>query len=144
MLHEIKFQYTIDEVENLIKKHEAFEKAATAQEERFAALERLTTVSINKKLDFKKISIFVLLFQFELKEIKRRQEEDERRHHEDISRVSATSQDRPDAGERSGDAGSAKSSRFKKYELKRLLHETGNFQRFCDKSLTSLTKRGFA
>ena len=37
-------QYTIDEVENLIKKHEAFEKAAAAQEERFAALERLTTV----------------------------------------------------------------------------------------------------
>ena len=32
-------------MENLIKKHEAFEKAAAAQEERFAALERLTTVS---------------------------------------------------------------------------------------------------
>jgi len=28
----------------LIKKHEAFEKSAAAQEERFAALERLTTV----------------------------------------------------------------------------------------------------
>ena len=40
-------QYTIDEVENLIKKHEAFEKAAAAQEERFAALERLTTVREN-------------------------------------------------------------------------------------------------
>lgn len=37
-------QNTIDEVENLIKKHEAFEKSAAAQEERFAALERLTTV----------------------------------------------------------------------------------------------------
>jgi spectrin beta len=35
-------------VENLIKKHEAFEKAAAAQEERFAALERLTTVSAKK------------------------------------------------------------------------------------------------
>lgn len=35
---------TIDQVENLIKKHEAFEKSATAQEERFSALERLTTV----------------------------------------------------------------------------------------------------
>jgi hypothetical protein len=33
-------------VENLIKKHEAFEKAASAQEERFAALERLTTVRV--------------------------------------------------------------------------------------------------
>ena len=40
-----EFGHTIDEVENLIKKHEAFEKAAAAQEERFAALERLTTVS---------------------------------------------------------------------------------------------------
>ncbi|KAL5276086.1 SPTBN1 family protein [Megaselia abdita] len=45
---------TIDEVENLIKKHEAFEKSAAAQEERFSALERLTT--------------------FELKEMKRREE----------------------------------------------------------------------
>lgn len=36
---------TIDDVENLIKKHEAFEKSAAAQEERFSALERLTTVS---------------------------------------------------------------------------------------------------
>ena len=39
-----EYGHTIDEVENLIKKHEAFEKAAAAQEERFAALERLTTV----------------------------------------------------------------------------------------------------
>lgn len=37
---------TIDQVENLIKKHEAFEKSAIAQEERFCALERLTTVSL--------------------------------------------------------------------------------------------------
>ena len=40
-------QHTIDEVENLIKRHEAFEKAAAAQEERFIALERLTTVNIS-------------------------------------------------------------------------------------------------
>lgn len=40
--------HTIDEVENLIKKHEAFEKSAAAQEERFSALERLTTVKIQK------------------------------------------------------------------------------------------------
>merc|ERR1712241_830041 len=51
-----EFGHSIDEVENLIKKHEAFEKAAAAQEERFAALERLTT--------------------FELKDMKRRQDED--------------------------------------------------------------------
>lgn len=42
--------HTIDEVENLIKKHEAFEKSAAAQEERFIALRRLTTVSETTKL----------------------------------------------------------------------------------------------
>lgn len=36
----------LDAVENLIKRHEAFEKAASAQEDRFLALERLTTVSV--------------------------------------------------------------------------------------------------
>merc|ERR1719385_515344 len=51
-----EFGQSIDEVENLIKKQEAFEKAAAAQEERFAALERLTT--------------------FELKDMKTRQDED--------------------------------------------------------------------
>lgn len=40
--------HTIDEVENLIKKHEAFEKSAAAQEERFSALERLTTVRLGR------------------------------------------------------------------------------------------------
>merc|ERR1719351_257983 len=78
--------YTIDEVENLIKKHEAFEKAAAAQEERFAALERLTT--------------------FELKEIKRRQEEEERLLHREHARPL----DRPDAGaEPRSETGSIKS-----------------------------------
>ena len=54
--------HTIDEVENLIKKHEAFEKSAAAQEERFSALERLTTVrSLNKTcIDHIIISIFNL------------------------------------------------------------------------------------
>merc|ERR1712106_748050 len=62
---------TIDEVENLIKKHEAFEKACAAQEERFAALERLTT--------------------YELKELKRKQEEEEeeRLRQEEAARVAA-------------------------------------------------------
>merc|ERR1719461_797380 len=77
---------TIDEVENLIKKHEAFEKAAAAQEERFAALERLTT--------------------FELKDMKRRQDEDEQRRREEISRHSAGA-DKTD-GEKS-EAGSIRS-----------------------------------
>jgi len=35
---------SVDEVEKLIKRHEAFEKSAATWEERFAALERLTTV----------------------------------------------------------------------------------------------------
>lgn len=38
--------HTIDEVDQLIKKHESFEKSAAAQEERFTALERLTTVRL--------------------------------------------------------------------------------------------------
>ncbi|XP_051815517.1 spectrin beta chain, non-erythrocytic 1 isoform X1 [Acanthochromis polyacanthus] len=49
----------VDEVEKLIKRHEAFEKSAATWEERFAALERLTTM--------------------ELLEVRRRQEEEERR-----------------------------------------------------------------
>ena len=44
-------------MENLIKKHEAFEKAAAAQEERFAALERLTTVRLSFLLSYIKIYI---------------------------------------------------------------------------------------
>ncbi|KAJ8687026.1 hypothetical protein QAD02_022820, partial [Eretmocerus hayati] len=60
--------HTIDDVENLIKKHEAFEKSAAAQEERFSALQRLTT--------------------FELRELKRREqekEEEERRKQEEAA-----------------------------------------------------------
>uniref|UniRef100_A0A8C2KHH4 Spectrin beta chain n=1 Tax=Cyprinus carpio TaxID=7962 RepID=A0A8C2KHH4_CYPCA len=48
-----------DEVEKLIKRHEAFEKSAATWEERFSALERLTTL--------------------ELLEVRRQQEEEERR-----------------------------------------------------------------
>lgn len=70
--------HTIDEVENLIKKHEAFEKSAAAQEERFSALERLTTVSLlSYEFFFFFYNIFIYLkqfLQFELKEMKRRQE----------------------------------------------------------------------
>ena len=45
-------------MENLIKKHEAFEKAAAAQEERFAALERLTTVRYFFFTFFQTVKIF--------------------------------------------------------------------------------------
>uniref|UniRef100_A0AAX7UGW5 Spectrin beta chain n=1 Tax=Astatotilapia calliptera TaxID=8154 RepID=A0AAX7UGW5_ASTCA len=50
---------SVDEVEKLIKRHEAFEKSAATWEERFAALERLTTM--------------------ELLEVRRRQEEEEKK-----------------------------------------------------------------
>ncbi|KAK5602793.1 Spectrin beta chain, non-erythrocytic 1, partial [Crenichthys baileyi] len=50
---------SVDQVEKLIKRHEAFEKSAATWEERFAALERLTTM--------------------ELLEVRRRQEEEERK-----------------------------------------------------------------
>lgn len=52
--------HTIDEVENLIKKHEAFEKSAAAQEERFSALERLTTVS--PALTCLNLYLFLIIF----------------------------------------------------------------------------------
>jgi len=78
---------SIDEVENLIKKHEAFEKAAATQEERFAALERLTT--------------------FELKELNRRQEEEaEKRRQESIQAAQvAAAQSSPATGHGTGERG---------------------------------------
>merc|ERR1712008_186490 len=94
------------EVENLIKKHEAFEKAAAAQEERFAALERLTT--------------------FELKELKRKQDEEELRRREEASRHSVGT-DKTD-GERS-ETQSIKSGERDGDELERMLvrkHEWEN------------------
>ncbi|KAM9317060.1 spectrin beta chain, non-erythrocytic 1 [Gastrophryne carolinensis] len=51
--------YSVDEVEKLIKRHEAFEKSAATWDERFSALERLTTL--------------------ELLEVRRLQEEEERK-----------------------------------------------------------------
>merc|ERR1719189_2597711 len=80
-----EFGHTIDEVENLIKKHEAFEKAAAAQEERFAALERLTT--------------------FELKDMKRRQDEDMMRQQDLIEKQKEQARrgkDQPDTWSESG------------------------------------------
>lgn len=41
---------SVDEVEKLIKRHEAFEKSAATWDERFSALERLTTVSRNESV----------------------------------------------------------------------------------------------
>ena len=47
-------------VEKLIKKHEAFEKSAATQEERFLALERLTTVCETLFIDFVRKWLWVL------------------------------------------------------------------------------------
>jgi spectrin beta len=43
------FGATLDAVETLMKKHEAFEKSAATQEERFAALEKLTTLEMKDR-----------------------------------------------------------------------------------------------
>uniref|UniRef100_A0A3B4BA65 Spectrin beta chain n=1 Tax=Periophthalmus magnuspinnatus TaxID=409849 RepID=A0A3B4BA65_9GOBI len=61
---------SVDEVEKLIKRHEAFEKSAATWEERFAALERLTTM--------------------ELLEVRRRQEEEERNRQPPVTEASPT------------------------------------------------------
>ncbi|KAF0027867.1 hypothetical protein F2P81_020608 [Scophthalmus maximus] len=81
---------SVDDVEKLIKRHEAFEKSAATWEERFSALERLTTVEThagarnndnNTKESrglVKKTDLFACV-QMELLEVRRRQEEEERR-----------------------------------------------------------------
>merc|ERR1719412_1571719 len=102
---------TIDEVENLIKKHEAFEKAAAAQEERFAALERLTT--------------------FELKELKRKQDEEELRRREEASRFSVAT-DKTD-GEKS-EAGSIKSGERDGEEVEGMLYRKHEWENTTKKA----------
>uniref|UniRef100_A0A3B4BR65 Spectrin beta chain n=1 Tax=Pygocentrus nattereri TaxID=42514 RepID=A0A3B4BR65_PYGNA len=62
---------SVDEVEKLIKRHEAFEKSAATWEERFSALERLTTCVDG--------DLFFHFAQMELLEVRRQQEEEERR-----------------------------------------------------------------
>merc|ERR1719400_778341 len=85
-----EFGQSIDEVENLIKKHEAFEKAAAAQEERFAALERLTT--------------------FELKDMKRRQDEEQMRQQDIIEKQKAEQDRGRDQPDTKSDTSSIKES----------------------------------
>lgn len=48
--YDMFLQDTLDAVETLLKKHEAFERAAATQEERFHALETITTVSCDALL----------------------------------------------------------------------------------------------
>uniref|UniRef100_A0A8C4ETZ6 Spectrin beta chain n=1 Tax=Dicentrarchus labrax TaxID=13489 RepID=A0A8C4ETZ6_DICLA len=56
--------YTVDEVEKLLKRHEAFEKSTASWEERFSALERLTTVrkQKNRTHSVELLLIFLILF----------------------------------------------------------------------------------
>ena len=44
LMHEGKLGETIAQVEDLIRKHEDFEKTVQAQEEKFSALQRVTMV----------------------------------------------------------------------------------------------------
>merc|ERR1712025_410843 len=98
-----EYGHTIDEVENLIKKHEAFEKAAAAQEDRFSALERLTT--------------------FELKDMKRRQDEDMMRQQDLIEKQKQASLDRRsrDIPDTKSESGSIKESKHADGELEGML-----------------------
>jgi len=100
-----EFGQSIDEVENLIKKHEAFEKAAAAQEERFAALERLTT--------------------FELKDMKRRQEEEQRmaadRERDTLERQKAESRYSRDQPDTRSDTSSIRETKSSEGELEGML-----------------------
>ena len=52
---------TINEVEKLLKRHEAFEKSTATWEERFSALERLTTVCGRKDWVCICVCLFVCL-----------------------------------------------------------------------------------
>ncbi|XP_061626995.1 spectrin beta chain, non-erythrocytic 1-like isoform X2 [Phyllopteryx taeniolatus] len=81
---------SVDEVEKLLKRHEAFEKSAATWEERFSALERLTTM--------------------ELLEVRRQQEEEEQRKVEGSSCIHVQPQqsdvvDRNDSSDQSGVVG---------------------------------------
>merc|ERR550517_490098 len=96
-----EFGHSIDEVENLIKKHEAFEKAAAAQEERFAALERLTT--------------------FELKDMKRRQDEEQMRQQDIIEKQKAEQDRGGDQPDTKSDTSSIKDSKSTDEELEGML-----------------------
>ena len=53
-------QDTLDAVENLLKKHEAFEKSAATQEERFASLEKPTTVNCLCQKDYAILSTIIM------------------------------------------------------------------------------------
>lgn len=58
---------SVDEVEQLIRRHEAFRKAAATWEERFSSLRRLTTVTSSSSLcNMSSVMRFTLLKSFHL------------------------------------------------------------------------------
>ena len=77
---------TLDQVENLIKKHEAFEKSIVAQEDRFNALKRLTTLELKKQQEEKKVQKeepnLLLQYLEEFRTLEER-EQDQRRQQEE-------------------------------------------------------------
>lgn len=56
LLHDGKFGETIAQVEDLIRKHEDFEKTIEAQEDKFSALRRITMVSLYRLLSVPRCS----------------------------------------------------------------------------------------
>jgi hypothetical protein len=56
LLHDGKFGETIAQVEDLIRKHEDFEKTIEAQEDKFSALRRVTMVSLYRLLSVSRCS----------------------------------------------------------------------------------------
>ncbi|XP_026085189.1 spectrin beta chain, erythrocytic-like isoform X2 [Carassius auratus] len=62
---------TVDEVEKLLKRHEAFEKSTATWEERFSALERLTTLEL---LEIRKQQQDILQYRQEVEKDSRRED----------------------------------------------------------------------
>lgn len=58
------FGHTVDSVEKLIKRHEAFEKSTASWAERFAALEKPTTVSRGRLGDWEGAALGMLWYWF--------------------------------------------------------------------------------
>lgn len=58
LLHDGKLGETIAQVEDLIRKHEDFEKTIEAQEDKFNALRRVTMVSLHRLLKFIQLHTF--------------------------------------------------------------------------------------
>lgn len=136
--------HTIDEVENLIKKHEAFEKSAAAQEERFIALRRLTTVRHSSLFIVEmKFLIFCPDFfeQFELKEIKRRQdaaEEAERKRLQQEQDERAAAEAQAEAVRKAETRDSHDAPGSPKREAGNFEHNISTISHLCSKALDLL------